>query len=124
MMSKLSSWWSSYDKWQKRTWIGIGISGVAWIVWDVFLATDGHRGDTISSVFSDQAWAAGILGFILGHMFISRRLRLDVPTWTAIPAGVISVSSAAIIPNEIATLGIGITMGALFWPNYGRKDGV
>lgn len=122
----LSSWWRSRPRQQKKTLVGIlAISGVL-ILWDIYLALNPVPGDTISATLSERAWAAGLIGFVVGHIFFSREFvpsESEMPRWVAVPAGILSGGFGTVIENSLVSFAFGCFLGTFFWRNATLKEG-
>ena len=100
---------------------------VALIVWDVFLAADRQRGNTISEIISKASkkwwvcpYAWGVLG---GHWFLNTPF--DIPQWVTIASltlalggGIVAGAYGTRVPRWIA-LGVGFVHGWLIWGQGG-----
>lgn len=62
---------------RKITIYAMALAGIAFIVWDVVVATNGIPGDTISEVMLDSALykpiVAFVAGVLAGHLFWPQR---------------------------------------------------
>lgn len=63
-------------------WIVLAIClslGIAYIIWDIFLATDGVGGNTISEIVKYVSYFAPSLavlfGYLFGHLFMNRPIK-------------------------------------------------
>lgn len=116
-------------------WIVLAVL-VAAAVWDIVLAVNSVKGDTISAVALESArhcslipWAVGV---IVGHIFLSPIF--DLPwrswaTWTVLAALTAAVIAGDIVlaPHGPVAVGVaaplGGVVGMVVWPNRGKRGG-
>lgn len=100
---------------QRATFWGIlGAAGVL-AVWDTVLLLDDEPGNTISAVLADQSWAAGGLGYVIGHLFT--RNTEKTPVWATLAGGFFAVVGGNEIGIPLLSLFVGFAAGLCFWPS-------
>ncbi|TFH67058.1 MAG: hypothetical protein E4G90_00315 [Gemmatimonadales bacterium] len=102
----------------RRTFWGILAAAGGLAIWDIVLLLDDKPGNTISAVLAEQSWAAGGIGYIIGHLFT--RSREDIPMWASGAGGVLAVVGGNEIGIPLVSLFVGFAAGLCFWPNQGK----
>ena len=103
------------------------------IGWDIYVATNGTLGDTISAIVLEASKSFLIipvaLGGLMGHLFCPRKVEVQ-PTkmWAKMAALIIAVVILDIFRSEplssswtAGALFFGIAAGHLLWPNWGKE---
>lgn len=100
------------------------------IIFDIYLATNKHAGDTISDVLLGWAYKVSIVpylaGILMGHLFIPRKKTIKMKHITRISIlGGVGLSTLILMIaswyHPSIPLIIGIAAGAIFWAQ--KPDG-
>lgn len=104
----------------------IAVTIVVWVLWDLYVALNGHRGDTESEVirtFSNRHFAFPlIIGIVMGHFFWNVATPIS-PWWSRIGLPIVGLTAIVVdylklVPwiNPGWPFLAGIILGRLLWP--------